>query len=439
MANSSASQGLLRSLRHRNFRLFFGGQGISLIGTWMQQVAMSWLVYTMTGDALKMGLVAFASQIPSVLLVPFIGVFLDRWNRHRVVIMTQILAMIQASVLAALVIADIIEFWHVILLSLFMGCVNAFDMPARQSFLPEMLTDKEDLSNAIALNSSLFNGARLVGPSLAGMLIAYVGMEFCFLANAASFIAVIVALLAMTIPRRPRVHVRSPMLHGLKEGFSYAFGFPPIRALILLIAMISFAGVPYTVLLPLFTSDKYLGGGAVTLGFLMTAAGVGALIGAIYMASRLTVLGLGVRITVAACLFSVVQMIFSQSTSLLLSLGLLVLSGLGMMVTMAGCNTILQTIVEDDKRGRVMSLYTAAFMGMSPLGSVLAGALANWIGPQWTLLICGGTCLLAALLFARKLPGIRSLVRPIYIEKGILAPPSPPGETVPELLVPVEE
>jgi MFS family permease len=430
----STLKGILRSLHHRNFRLFFGGQGISLIGTWMQQAAMSWLVYKMTQDALKMGLVNFASLIPSLVLVPLVGVLLDRWNRHRLIIATQTLAMIQASLLAILVLAGIIQFWHLIALSLFMGCINAFDMPARQAFLPEMLTDKDDLSNAIALNSSLFNGARLVGPALAGFVIDVTGEAICFVLNAVSYVAVILALLAMHIPRQPRPAHRPHVLEGLKEGFRYAFGFPPIRALILLVALVSFLGMPYAVLLPLF-ADGILQEGANGYGLLMTAAGAGALAGAIYMAARTSVLGLGSRIVLALFLFGAALMGFSQSEDLWLSMGLLFFTGLGMMITMSSCNTILQTIVEDDKRGRVMSLYTLAFMGFSPFGSLLAGTLANMITAPTTVLLSGAACLLGALVFARILPSLRFHVRPIYIQKGILSPPVSNLEPVAEIAV----
>ncbi len=433
---------ILRSLRHRNFRLFFVGQGISLIGTWMQQLAMSWLVFKLTYDALKMGAVTFAAQIPSFLLIPFIGVFLDRWHRHRVVIATQFLAMVQAFILAGLVMGGVIVYWQLIALSVVMGCINAFDMPARQSFLPEMLTNKDDLANAIALNSSLFNAARLVGPAVAGFLIALVGEAWCFLLNALSFIAVLAALLAMRIPRRQRPAQHRNVMHGIREGFVYAFGFPPIRALILLVAMLSLVGIPYTVLMPLFAAEV-LHGGAGTLGLLMTASGVGALTGAIYMASRHTVLGLGVRITGAAFLFGLSLIGFALSTNLWLSLVLLAFAGLGIMVTMSGCNTILQTIVEEHMRGRVMSLYTMAFMGVAPFGSLLAGWLADKIdkvlgassGAPYTVLAGGIATLAGTALFAHRLGTLRRFIRPIYIAKGILPPPAPADEPVPGLVV----
>jgi MFS family permease len=436
---SSRVRRILRSLHHRNFRLFFIGQGISLIGTWMQQMAMSWLVYQITArNAFQMSLVAFASQIPSFLLVPFVGVLLDRWNRHRVVIATQALALVQAAILAGLVFAEVAEFWHVLVLSVFLGVINAFDIPARQSFMPEMLSNREDLANAIALNSSLFNAARLIGPSLAGLLIYLVGEAWCFFLNALSYVAVIAALLAMVIPQHPHRRQRPAVLEGLHEGFTYAFGFGPIRAILLLVMVISLFGLPYTVLMPVF-ADKVLGGEADTLGYLMTAAGVGALAGGVYMASRQTVLGLGRRIPLGALMFGLALMAFSQSTNLWLSLAILPVSGLGLIVCMAGCNTILQTIVDDDKRGRVMSIYNMFFMGISPFGVLLAGAFAEWTSARLTVLVCGGVCCAGALLFAWRLGALKAKVRPIYIQKGILQPVPPVEEPLPEFLVTEEE
>jgi MFS family permease len=428
----SALRRLGRSLQHRNFRLFFMGQGVSLIGTWMQTLAMSWLVLALsvqqTGSEEKagflQGLVNFAGQIPAIFVVPFAGVLIDHWNRHRVVVVTQTLMLVQAAVLTVLTWVGIIDIVQVILLSTFMGFLNAFDMPARQAFLPEMLASKEDLSNAIALNSSLFHGARLIGPALAGWIIAWTGMEFCFLLNALSFLAVIIALLRMRVPSLKGILHHRSMVEGMREGVRYAFGFPPIRSIILLVAVISLVGMPYTVLMPLFAS-KWAGGGATSegaklLGWLMTASGVGALIGAIYMASRKTVLGLGRRIVLACALFSAGIMVFATVAVLWVSLLSLVVCGFGMMVSMASCNTIVQTIVDDDKRGRVMSLYTAAFMGLAPLGSLIGGVIADAFGPSRALLLGGAGCLAAGLVFGLRLGALRRLIRPIYQQRGIL-------------------
>ncbi len=419
---SNAAAGLrlvFRTLQYRNYRLFFSGQGISLIGTWMQRIAMSWLVYRLTNSAFLLGVVGFAGQIPTFLLAPFSGVWTDRWNRHRILVVTQILAMIQALILAILVLTGSIAVWHIIFLSMVLGSVNAFDIPARQAFIVDMVEKREDLGNAIALNSSMFNSARLIGPSIAGILIAAVGEGICFLLNGISYLAVIAALLAMKItPRKPQTK-KTHVLQGLKEGFSYAFRFPPIRSILLLLALISLMGMPYAVLMPIFAKE-ILHGGPHTLGFLMAASGIGALTGAMYLASRRSVLGLGKTIPLAASIFGVGLIVFSLSRASWLSYSLMLVTGLGMMVHMASSNTVLQTIVEDDKRGRVMSFYAMAFMGTAPFGSLLAGGLASSIGAPHTLMIGGAFCILGSLMFASKLSSLREMVRPIYAKIGII-------------------
>ena len=409
----------LRALEHRNFQLFFGGQSISLIGTWMQRIALGWLVYHMTNSPFLLGVVGFAGQIPTFLLAPFAGVFADRWNRHRILIVTQSLAMVQALVLSLLVLTGTVVIWHIMVLSIFLGTINAFDTPARQSFLVEMVEKKEDLSNAIALNSSMVNVARLLGPSLAGILISVVGEGLCFLLNGVSYLAVIAALLAMKIKKRETKHQPSKVWAGLREGFAYAFGFSPIGAVLLLLALMSFMGMPYTILMPVFARDV-LHGGPHTLGFLMGASGVGALGGALYLASRKSVLGLGRLISVATALFGIGLVAFSHSRLLALSIPLMFITGFGMIVEMAASNTVLQTIVEDDKRGRIMSFFTMAFMGMTPFGSLFAGFLASRIGAPNTLLIGGLACLAGAAAFALKLPALREVARPVYVKMGII-------------------
>jgi MFS family permease len=411
---------IFRALYSRNYRLFFGGQGVSLIGTWMQQIAMSWLVYRLTNSAFLLGVIGFSGQICSFFFSPFAGVISDRWNRHRILIATQSLAMGQAFVLATLTLTGIIVVHHLIILSFFLGFVNAFDMPTRQAFVVEMVEKREDLGNAIALNSFLFNGARLVGPSVAGILISILGEGMCFLLNGLSFLAVIVALLAMKIAPNRRETERTRLWRELKEGFAYAFGFPPIRSILFFLGWISLVGMANTTLMPVFAKDM-LHGGPQTYGFLMGAIGVGAIIGAIFLASRKSVLGLGRIITIALAIFGIGLISFSLSHLLWLSLILLTLTGFGMMVHMASSNTILQTMVDDDKRGRVMSLYTMAFMGMAPFGSLAGGSLASKIGAPYTLIIGGTSCILGSFLFANKLPLIRKMVRPIYIRKGILS------------------
>ena len=409
---------ILRALRNRNYRLFFFGQTISLIGTWLTRVATSWLVYRLTSSPLLLGVTGFAGQIPTFLLAPFAGVLVDRWNRHRVLVVTQVLSLVQSALLAWFAIRGTITIFHVLALSALQGFINAFDMPARQSFVVEMVERREDLPNAIALNSSMVNMARLLGPSVAGLLIARFGEGWCFAIDAASYVAVIASLLLMRVARRERRRAAAA-LHELREGFRYALGFPPIRAILLLLAVVSLMGMPYTVLLPVL-ADRVLHGGPNTLGALSAAAGLGALGGAIWLASRKSVLGLGRVIVLAACAFGLGLVAFARSHTLALSLPLLVLTGAGMIVAMAASNTILQTIVDEDKRGRVMSFYAMAFFGTAPFGSLLAGGLADRIGAESTLLAGGATCVVAALLFARELPELRRIVRPIYVRLGIL-------------------
>jgi len=411
---------IFRALQHRNYRLFFSGQGISLIGTWMQQIAMGWLVYRMTNSAFLLGLIGFSSQICILFISPFAGVLSDRMNRHRILIATQSLAMVQAFILATLTLTGTIAVNHIVILSLFLGLVNSFDIPNRQAFVVELVEKREDLGNVIALNSFLFNGARLVGPSIAGILISILGEGMCFLLNGVSFIAVIIALLAMKVIFNKREKEKTQVLKGLKEGFAYAFGFPPIRSIIFFLGWISVMGMACTTLMPIFAKD-ILHGGSQTYGFLMAAIGVGAIIGAIYLASRKSVLGLGRIIAIASGIFGMGLISFSLSRILWLSLFLLLLAGFGMMVHLASSNTILQTMVDDDKRGRVMSIYSMAFMGMAPFGSLAGGSLAARIGASYTLIIGGVLCILGSFMFAKKLPLIREMVRPIYIRKGILS------------------
>ena len=410
---------ILRALDSRNYRLYFGGQGISLIGTWIQRIAQSWLVYRLTDSVFLLGLVGFSTQIPTFLMAPFAGVIVDQRNRYHILIVTQVLATIQALILALLVLTDNIEVWHIIALGVVLGCINAFDMPSRQSLLVDMIERREDLSNAIALNSTMVNGARLIGPTVAGIVIAAVGEGTCFMLNAGSFLAVIIALLAMKLNLKTVKKRKGRMLQDLKEGVKYSFGFAPIRSVLLLIALISIMGMPYTVLMPVFAKD-ILHGGAHTLGFLMGAVGTGALVGAIYLASRKTVLGLGRVISLAAVVFGIGLIAFSFSRSMWLSITMLFFVGMGMMMQMAASNTVLQTIVDDDKRGRVMSFYAMSFFGMAPLGSLLAGSLGSRLGTPETVMLGGACCVVGGLLFMYRLPSLRKLVRPIYTQKGIL-------------------
>lgn len=410
---------IFRALRNRNYRLFLTGQGISLIGTWMQQVALSWLVYRMTNSAFLLGMVVFLGQIPAFILMPFAGAIADRHNRRNILIITQSLALLQALILAVLVLFGLIKVWQIIALSMFLGLINSFDMPVRQAFTIEMIDKKEDLSNAIALNSSMFNLARLIGPSLAGIIIAVLGEGVCFLSNALSYVAVIISLLAMKITKE-KIRVTHPhILHTLREGFAYAFNFKPIVYILALISLISLSGVPYQVLMPVFARDIFHGGPE-TLGFLMAMSGVGALAGAIYLAGRKTVIGLTEIIVLMSGIFGLGLIAFSQSRALWFSSLVICAVGFAMMVQMAASNTILQTIVEEDKRGRIMSLYTMSFMGVIPFGGLLSGSLASKIGAPNTLLSGGIICVLATFIFARKLPALRKKIHPVYMKKGII-------------------
>ncbi len=411
---------VFRALRHQNYRLFFAGQSISLTGTWMQQIAVSWLVYRMTNSAFLLGLVGFSSQIATFLLAPLAGVIADRHHRYRLLLITQSLAMLQAILLYTLYITHTITVWHIILLSLFLGAINAFDIPIRQSFTVDMINDREDLSKAIALNSSMVNAARLVGPSIGGILISLFGEGTCFLINALSYIAVLLSLAMMKLPpweRSNRQH-GSVMLQ-FKEGFFYALNFMPIRTILLLLSVMSMVAGGLQAMMPVFARDIFHGGSK-TLGLLMAASGLGALTGAIFLAGRKNVRGLSKVIAIAAGMFGVSIAIFSCTSLLIVGLPILLFAGFGMMVQMASSNIILQTIVEEDKRGRVMSFYTMAFMGLAPFGSLFSGVLATRIGADNTLLWGGGVCILAAITYAFQLPKLRSFIRPVYVQKGII-------------------
>ncbi len=410
---------IFRSLRYRNYRLFFGGQSISLIGTWMQRIALPWLVYHVTGSALLLGVVSFAGQIPTFLLAPFAGVITDRFNRYKVLLITQVLSFIQALLLAILALSGSVQIWHIVALSIVFGCINAFDVPARHSFVFEMVENKEDLGNAIALNSMMFNGARLIGPSVAGLILATAGEGICFLINAISYIFVIVSLLFMHLTPREIPKKETHMFRELKEGLDYTFGFAPIKHIILLLAVVSLMGSSYQVLMPVFAKEV-LNGGSQTFGFLMGAAGLGALLGAVYLASRESILKLGRIIPAASGLFGAGLIILSFVKIFPVTILLMVMIGLGLMLQTASSNTILQTITEDDKRGRVMGFYTMAIMGTAPFGSLIAGFLAKTFGTTETILIGGLSCVVGALFFLRKLPELKSIVRPVYVRMGII-------------------
>ncbi len=410
---------MFRALRHRNFCIFFYGQSISLVGTWMQQIALSWLVYQLTNSALLLGVVGFSGQIATFALAPFAGVIADRHHRHQLLLITQCAAMLQACVLAVLVLTGTITVWQIIALSLMSGMINAFDIPVRQSFTADMVNNHEDLSNAIALNSSMVNAARLIGPSVGGFLIATAGEGMCFLLNALSYIFVITSLLVMRIPRKELGAKGKKVWHELKEGFHYTFGFMPIRRILLLLSVVSLTAGGVQILMPVFARDIFHGGSKM-LGLLMGSSGLGALMGAMYLASRKSVLGLGKVIVVSCFLFGLGMIGFICSPSVWFSMVMLLLCGFGMIVQMAASNTILQSMVEENKRGRVMSFYTMAFMGMAPFGSLLAGSCAHQWGVATVFFVGGASVILAGTLFAIQLPRMRKLIRPVYIQKGIL-------------------
>jgi MFS family permease len=417
--NSSGIKNILRSLRHRNYRLFFSGQLISLVGTWMQQIAMSWLVYHLTNSALMLGLITFFSQIPSFFIAPFAGVFCDRWDKHKALIFTQTLAMLQALTIAILTLTGIVQVWHIIILSLSMGLINAFDMPIRQAFVVEMIEDRKDLGNAIALNSSIVNGARLFGPAIAGILVAALGEGVCFLINGVSFIAVIVALLFMKIKKTSAKYENKNIFLELREGFKYSFGFAPIRDVLILLAIVSLFGMPYSVLMPVFAKDIFKSGSDI-LGFLMASTGVGALVGGIFLANRKNSTGFGKIMAISTSIFGGALLFFSFSKNLWVSFAILLFVGFGMITLIASANTFLQTITDDKMRGRVMSYFTMAFIGMSPFGSLISGAVAERIGAPYTVMISGIVIIICSILFFIRLPALRKLARPVYIKKGII-------------------
>jgi MFS family permease len=408
---------MLRALRHRNFQFFFSGQLISLIGTWMDNIAEAWLVYRLTGSSLLLGTVAFAGQIPVFLLAPLGGMAADRWNRRKIVIATQALSMIQAGILAALTLSHRITVWEVIVLAASMGAVNAFDIPARQAFLVEMV-GREDLMNAIALNSSMFNGARVIGPAVAGVLVASIGEGWCFFANSVSYIAVITGLLLMHVePLRRAISNESPFEH-IAEGFRFVHRSGPIRALMMLIGVVSFVAVPYSVLMPIF-ADRILRGGARGLGILMGAAGIGALLGALTLAARRGVQGLGRVVAYAAAGFGFSLILFSFSRWFWLSVALLIPVGYGVMLQMSSSNTLIQAMVPDHLRGRAMAVYTMMFMGMAPMGALFAGAMADRVGAPMTVTIGGLAAIIGAACFYRMLPKLRFEARELLSAQGL--------------------
>jgi MFS family permease len=416
---------MFRALKHRNFQLFFGGQIISLVGTWMQTVAEAWLVYRLTGSSVLLGVLGFVGQIPIFLLSPVAGLAADRWPRRRVVIATQTASMLLAFTLAALTLSGRIRVWGIITLATLLGTVNAFDVPARQSFLIEMV-GREDLLNAIALNSSMFNGARVAGPAIAGIVVALVGEGWCFLLNGVSYLAVIAGLFMMHIEKSTAVHDGNSPLEKLREGFNFARHTKPIRALLELIAIVSFMALPFTVLMPIF-AGRILGGGAGAYGTLMGAVGLGAVAGALAIAMRRQLRGLGNVAGYSAAALGVSLVLFSASRWYWVSLAILVLCGFAMMMQFTAINTLIQAMVPDQLRGRMMSLYSMMFLGMAPLGSLLAGAIADHIGAPVTVAIGGLASLAGGLAFLRRWPAVRGSARELVAAQGMMAP-APPAD-----------
>ncbi|HPU84033.1 MAG TPA: MFS transporter [Candidatus Latescibacteria bacterium] len=405
---SSFFQNSLRAMKSRNYRLFFFGQGISLIGTWIQRVAMSWLVYRITNSAMLLGTVEFVGMLPTFLLAPFTGVLADRWNRHTMMLGTQIGFTLSALALGLLVVTEIVQVWHILVLSAISGIVMAFDVPARQSLVVDMVEDKRDLGNAIALNSTMFNGARLVGPSIAGLVIAAFGEWICFFINAATFVAVIAALLAMKIAPRTMNGTHRKVLVELKEGAVYAYRTVPIRATLILMAFVSVVGMSYMTLLPVFAKDV-LRGGPDTLGFLMAITGVGAVGGAFYLASRKDNLTIDWQIPASLMLLGLGLLALGGSRMVWLSYAIVLVTGFAQMVIIASSNTVIQTVVDEDKRGRVMSLYAMAFMGMAPFGSLYAGTSAKLFTAPVAVIASGVLCVFGAALFTVRLPSLRKM------------------------------
>lgn len=410
---------ILRGFRHRNFRLFFVGQSLTMIGTWMQHIAISWLMYRLTGSAFMLGMTGFALQIPILLVSPVAGVWVDRYDRRALLLLTQALALAQALLLAVLTFAGLIQVWHLLAVSLFLGTVNAIANPSRGTFLLDMVERKENLPNAIALNSLIMNSARFIGPSIAGAVLAFAGEAWCFLLTALSYLALIVALAMMQLKPAVRQDKHEHWLEDLKQGFRYAFGFPPSRRLLLLVVAISLTTAPYQHMMPIFAGEVF-GGDSRTLGILISCAGLGAFAGTAYLAGRTSLRGLSRVIIVASFCASIGLMLFSQSRLLWLSVFFMLPVGFGLIVTAASTNTILQSIADEGMRGRVVSIYSTCFLGTPPIGNFIAGSVASHIGAPNTLLLFGALGAIAALAFSLRIQSWRAAIRPVYRRLGLL-------------------
>ena len=397
----------LRAFRHRNFRLFYAGQAISLIGTWIQQIALSWLVYRTTGSGFLLGLVTFCSQIPMLLFLPLAGLFSDRYDRRKLMIVAYLLAMVQAVILGMLTLTGTIQVWHILVLGFLYGTIMAFETPARQSLISQMVNNKEDLPNAIALNSVLMNGGRLIGPSIAGVLLAFISEGWCFLINSASFVAIIASVSMMRLATKSRAKTSSSLRNEFAVAARYAWNTRPIRLFLALVALISLTASPYTVLMPIFARDVF-GGDAHTLGFLVGSAGLGAVIGTAFLTTRPDVFELSKLVPFTSAAAGIALMLVGISKFYWLSLIFMACLGFGIIVTAASVNMMLQSLVEEDKRGRIISFYAMAFLGMAPVGGLIAGSLASQLGAPSTAMIDGACCLLGTLALMRGLPEIRT-------------------------------
>lgn len=414
-----ASNNPLRVFKNREYSLYFGGQLISQVGTWMQQIALSWLTYKLSNSALLLAVVAASSQLPSLLIMPFVGVLADRFNRHRIIVITQIAAMLQAGALAYLTLTNQMQMWHLVALGVLMGIINAFDIPVRSAFVMDMVKEKEDLPAAIAMNSSLMNVSRLLGPAIAGFVVASLGEGMCFLINSVSYIAVITALMFIHgnfEPKAGRAH--NSVLHELKEGLAYAAKTTPIRAPILLLAIFGFGGMAYAMLLPVFVTT--IGGNANTLGYLSSASAFGSVVGTTILATQKSVIGLGRLALISSFVYTGCLFAFGFANNLWTAMPILALLGAAMMLQMGCFNTILQAVVEDDKRGRIMSFFSMAFMGTVPLGGLVGGAIANQFGFHTMIFVSAAYCLAVSLIFANQMPRLRRETKPIYIQRGLL-------------------
>jgi MFS family permease len=420
MPGPEPAPSILRSLRHRNYRLFFFGQLISLVGTWMQSVAQQWLVYRLTHSPALLGWVGFAGQIPIFFLATFGGVLADRRNRLHILVGTQSASMLLAAILAILTLTHSIQIWHIFVLATLLGAVNAVDIPTRQTFVADLVS-RDDLPNAIALNSSMVNGARIVGPAVAGLVVASIGEGWCFFANAVSYLAVIAGLLMMNVKYMPVAKTASAFRHVV-EGYRYVASTAPVRVLLVMLGIVSLVAMPYTILMPVF-ADEILHGGASALGMLMGSSGFGALTGALLLARRQRLRGLGKWVAAATSAFGVSLILFSQSRNFSLSMLFLYPAGFFLMTQMAASNTLIQSMVPDRLRGRVMAVYSMMFMGMAPLGALLAGSLARTLSAPTVVALSGSIGVVVGILFAFRLPSIRPLARQLILDQQVIPQP----------------